>query len=220
MYTLVRSVGSAGTGRPGSYRVGEANRGAREVPPFRKINLCEWYEYPEEVLTKSESDMYRYGAGFRHPCKWYEYCRRCGDPCIIKFGDTKRIEPVGIIWRSRGWHCEVCAGEVWRVANELYSALFLRQVPTGFYMFHEVVSLKWRPDQPTPLRLKQQSIHSRVVKHCLWCKGRMMDDGRRWNLMICEDCKDNLEGMVKGWLSKEVNLPSVIADQITGFVFD
>ena len=47
-----------------------------------------------------------------------------------------------------------------------------------------------------------------------------MGKERRWNWMICENCKDTLEEMIKGWLSKEVNLPSVIVDQITRFVFD
>ena len=171
-------------------------------------------------MTENESDEYQNAARYRHPCEWYEYCRECGDLFIIKHGEFKWIEPIGVRWRKRGWQCATCEGEVWKVASELYSALFLRQVPTGFYVFREVLSFVGYPALPVPQRLKRQAIHSRVVKRCLWCKGKLMDDGRRWNWMICENCKTALEGMIKGWLSKEVSLPSVIVDQITKFVFD
>ena len=191
---------------------------------FKKMDQCGWDDaemvYPEEYLTKREKDMYRYGAGFSHPCEWYEYCRKCGKPCVIEFLDVTKVEPVGIVWKFWGWQCEVCGGKVWRVANKLYSALFLRQVPTGIYKVHEIASHKWCPDQLLPSRPKPRVMCSRVVKHCLWCKGRMMDDGLQWNWMICEGCKSSLEGMVKEWLSTEFPLPTVIVSRIAEFVFD
>ena len=214
MCALARPAGPSGSGCFGGNHLADVYDW--HMNTFRKMDQCEWndgeMDYQVVYLPRSEKDMSRYGAGFDHPCEWYEYCRKCGKPCVIKFLDATRIEPIGIVWKCRGVQCDVCRGEVWRVGSELYSALFLRQVPTGVYKVREISSLSSRS--------KLCVVRSRVVKQCLWCKSRMVNYGPRWDWMVCEGCKNSLEGLVKGWLSAELSLPSVIIDRIVGLVFD
>ena len=182
---------------------------------FVKLGWRAWHPTEADIqavyLMRNEKDMFRYGSGFDHPCKWYDYCRQCGTPCLLRLLDATRIEPIGITWKSRGLRCNVCHGKVWRVGSELYSALFLREVPMGVYRVH---GASWLSPES-----RSRAVRYRVVRQCLWCKRGMGQYGTEWNWMVCTPCKDELEDLITGWLSVESCLPSVVVDRIVGFVF-
>ena len=213
MCALARSAGPSESG------CFEGDRGADEyyenMHVFTKLDQCAWYHGEMDLqavyLMKNEMDMFRYGSGFDHPCKWYEYCKQCGTPCLLKLLDATRIEPIGVTWKCRGLRCNVCQGKVWRVGSELYSALFLRKVPMGVY---RVRGASWLPPE-SRLRV----VHYRVVRQCLWCKGGMGQYGTEWDWMVCEPCKNALEDLVKEWLLVEYGFPLAIVDRIVGLVF-
>ena len=103
-----------------------------------------------------------------------------------------------------------CEGEVWRVADRLYSAIFLRDIPTYHYRMRETVAPRFR---------SCRIMHSRVIKQCLLCQDGLICDGSVWDWMICGPCKMTVEERIESWLTGEADLPETIANKIIDFVF-
>ena len=67
---------------------------------------------------------------YEHPSEWFEYCAKCGhvDEKTAFIHQTPAV-PVRIRWKSVGWRCAKCKGQVWWIKEELYFAPLNRNIP-------------------------------------------------------------------------------------------
>ena len=169
----------------------------------------------EDRMTKSvpldPCDYQRY----RHPSDWFRYCRDCGDLRVVGFPDTCRLEPIGTVWRARGWHCYNCEGDVWWVRDELHSAIFVRNVPM-YYHCLDYSGPDFHLHFPGPGG--RDRLNLRMVSWCLWCDDLMTDDGKDWNHMMCKQCVERVSALINGTLNKVYRIPKRAAIDIELFL--
>ena len=184
--------------------------------PVSQDGTEEQFVFPEVMeLTVVDALSYQRQASYQrhaHPSEWYHYCRDCGGLGVVEFPDTIRLEPVGELWRERGWECPNCDGEVWWVKTELYDALFLRKVLTYYFPLEAFMKGGGR-------------LYFRVVKHCLWC-GEFIDcdefetsHNLEWNCMLCESCVMHVSARIVGTLVETYGLPMRAAFDIVLFLW-
>ena len=147
-----------------------------------------------------------------HYSNWFEYCTQCGDWDSQVAGSLKTMQPEGVRWKLRGWHCPECKGAVWWLKEEIYHALLARDIPSYYVSRMGNINGSYCP-------YLEERLYLRAVPFCLICGCDFHDDGQCWNYMMCPSCAEEMSLSIASTLYWVNQYPFLVAVNIVGFIF-
>ena len=131
---------------------------------------------------------------YDHPHEGHAYCDLCGWLELVQRPGGTTWEPIGDVWRSRGWWCYRCNSKVWWLRE---GALFLKEVP---------IDTK---------RVGGRLRMNRYNWECLLCDCDL-DHQPTFYWMICPRCWRVWQGSFQSWAIAN-GLPDIARDRIHSF---